>query len=46
VRALLYALAKLLGDISAILGGPKKTGRRIRRRVAGRAIGKLLFRKW
>lgn len=39
-RSTLYMMAKLLGDINAVKKG--KTGKRIKRRVAGRAAGKLL----
>jgi len=42
LRSILYALAKLLGDINAVKKG--KTTRRIGRRVAGKVTGKL-FRK-
>jgi len=44
-RGILYKLAKLLGDISAIGSGkPDKTIKRITRRITGKATGKL-FRK-
>ena len=43
IRSLLYLIARLLGDISAVKKG--KVGRRIGRRVvgkvAGRGIGKI-----
>ena len=38
LRAALYMLAKILGDISAVKKG--KTGKRITRRAAGRMAGK------
>jgi len=44
-RGLLYKLAKLLGDISAVSGNkPGKITKRIARRGTGKATGKL-FRK-
>lgn len=43
-RGLLYGLARLLGDISAVSKGPKAATKRIGRRVAGRATGKMLGR--
>jgi hypothetical protein len=39
-RSYLYALAKLLGDVNAVRKG--KTGKRLKRRVAGKAAGKIL----
>lgn len=41
-RGLLYRLAKLLGDISAISKG--KPGKRIARRITGKQTGKILKR--
>jgi hypothetical protein len=42
-RGLLYAIARLLGDINAISSGsPAKIGKRAARRAAGRATGKAL----
>ena len=41
-RGLLYRLARLLGDVSAIKRG--KVGRRIGRRAAGRITGRGLGR--
>lgn len=41
-RAILYAVARLLGDINAIAKG--RIGRRILRRLAGQATGRLLGR--
>ena len=44
-RGLLYRLAKLLGDISAIKSGDsKKMTKRVSRRITGKATSKL-FRK-
>lgn len=40
LRSLLYFIARLMGDISAVQKGT--VGRRIGRRVAGRATGKAL----
>lgn len=39
-RSVLYGLAKLLGDVSAIKKGT--VGKRIARRAAGKATGKML----
>jgi len=44
-RGLLYRLAKLLGDISAVSSGkPDKVTKRVTRRMTGKATGRL-FRK-
>lgn len=44
-RGLLYRLARMLGDVSAVSSGSgKKMAKRAGRRVAGRATGKA-FRK-
>jgi len=41
-RGILYKLAKLLGDISAVSNGkPVKITKRITRRITGKATGKL-----
>jgi hypothetical protein len=41
-RGLLYKLAKLLGDISALSSGkPGKVTKRVSRRATGKATGKL-----
>lgn len=37
-RALLYALARFLGDLGAVSKG--KTGKRIGRRIVGKSTGK------
>ena len=42
VRSLLYWLARLLGDLSAVSKGT--VGKRIVRRLAGKASGRLLGR--
>ncbi len=39
-RSTLYMLARLLGDANAVKKG--RTGKRIKRRVAGKAAGKIL----
>ena len=39
-RGIFYSLAKILGDIGAIQ--KNKTGRRIKRRAAGKIVGRLL----
>ena len=42
VRGFLYALARLLGDVSAVTSGkPKKVVRRAKNKAVGRAIGKV-----
>lgn len=41
-RGLLYRLARLMGDVSAVQKG--KVGRRVGRRVAGKATGRA-FKK-
>jgi len=41
-RGILYGLAKLLGDISAVNKGPVATGKRIARRATGKATGRAL----
>ena len=38
-RGILYAIARLLGDIAAVKKG--RVGRRIGRRIAGKATGRL-----
>ncbi len=43
VRKTLYSLARILGDINAILGGPRKMLRRFGNKVIGR---KLIRRLW
>ncbi len=44
-RGLLYRLAKLLGDLSALKSGkPEKVTKRITRRITGKATGRV-FRK-
>ena len=39
-RSLLYALARLMGDVNAVKKG--KVGRRLARRAAGKATGRGL----
>ena len=41
-RSLLYALARLMGDVNAVKKG--KVGRRLSRRAAGKATGRGLGR--
>jgi hypothetical protein len=41
IRGVLYFIAKILGDVNAVQKG--KIGRRIGRRVAGKAIRKLFM---
>lgn len=42
VRGLLYALARLMGDVNAIQKG--RVGQRIARRAAGKVTGRALWR--
>jgi hypothetical protein len=42
LRSILYALARLLGDFSAISKGPTATMKRLARRGAGKLTGRLL----
>ncbi len=44
VRSLLYFIARLMGDVSAVRRGT--VGKRLGRRVTGRAAGKLLRSLW
>lgn len=39
-RSILYKTAKILGDVDAVKKG--KVGKRVKRRVAGKVVGKLL----
>jgi hypothetical protein len=42
IRTVLYALARVLGDVNAVRRGT--VGRRIGRRVTGRLLGRILGR--
>jgi len=42
LRRFLYALARLLGDLSSVRRGPGAVGRRAGRRIAGRWLSRLL----
>lgn len=42
LRSLLYAAARFLGDVNAVMKG--RIGRRVGRRIAGRVLGRLLAR--
>jgi hypothetical protein len=44
VRSLLYFVARILGDISAIRRGPRAIGKRIGRRIVGRITGRAIGR--
>lgn len=44
VRGGLYKTARFLGDVQAVLGGPKAIGKRIGRRIVGRALGRYVMR--
>ncbi|MBQ9253292.1 MAG: hypothetical protein IJ180_00790 [Bacteroidales bacterium] len=39
-RSILYKTAKVFGDVDAVKKG--KVGKRVKRRVAGKVVGKLL----
>jgi hypothetical protein len=42
-RGILYQIAKLLGDVSAITSGsPKKMAKRVGRRTVGKATGRAM----
>ncbi len=42
MRTLLYALARLLGDVGAVVSlSPARMARRVRNRAIGRALGRL-----
>ena len=42
VRSAFYKIARVLGDFAAIKKGPKSTTKRVGRRAAGKATGRLL----
>lgn len=43
VRGVMYATAKILGDVQAVASGdPRKVAKRVGRRVAGKATGQFL----
>jgi hypothetical protein len=42
IRSLLYALARLLGDIQAMRRGPNAVAKRVVRRGAGKVTGRML----
>jgi hypothetical protein len=44
LRTLLYTLAKVLGDVSAVRRGPEAVVKRLVRRQAGRMTGRMLGR--
>ena len=44
IRSMLYALARLLGDIQAICRGPNAVAKRLARRGAGKVTGRMLGR--
>jgi hypothetical protein len=43
-RSLLYALARLLGDVEAAKRGPEALGKRILRKALGKATGRAMSR--
>ncbi|WP_430483508.1 hypothetical protein [Rossellomorea marisflavi] len=44
IRSALYKTAKILGDISAVLKGPKAMKRRVKNRVVGKYAAKRIFK--
>jgi hypothetical protein len=44
LRGCLYALARGLGDLQAVLKGPQAMLKRLARRAAGRATARVLWR--
>jgi hypothetical protein len=42
IRSMLYAIARLLGDINAVRRGPDAVAKRVARRAAGRVTGRML----
>jgi hypothetical protein len=42
LRSVLYALARFLGDVSAIQRGPDAMAKRLARRAAGKVTGRML----
>jgi hypothetical protein len=42
IRSMLYALARLLGDIQAVRRGPDAVAKRLARRGAGKVTGRML----
>lgn len=43
-RRILYALARLIGDVNAVRRGPTAIVKRAARKAAGRAYGRLMRR--
>jgi hypothetical protein len=44
IRSMLYGIAKLLGDLSAVQRGPDAMAKRLARRAAGKVTGRMLGR--
>lgn len=44
LRSALYAAARVMGDAEAVAGGPRKTARRVVRKVTGRRVNGWLRR--
>jgi hypothetical protein len=44
IRSMLYALARLLGDIQAVRRGPNAVAKRFARRASGKFTGRMLGR--
>lgn len=42
LRSILYAVARGMGDAKAVQRGPRAIGKRIERRVLGRAFSRLI----
>jgi hypothetical protein len=40
LRRAMYLGARILGDVTAVAGGPKPTTRRVKNRILGRLLGK------
>lgn len=44
-RNFLYALARIIGDFSAVRRGPKAIERRVKQRIVGKWLGRSILRK-
>jgi hypothetical protein len=44
IRSMLYALARVLGDIQAVRRGPDAVAKRLARHSAGKVTGRMLGR--
>jgi len=43
VRSMLYKAARVLGDVGAVTGGPKKVAKRVVNKLLGRAVVRRLW---